>query len=346
VIKVLDGVRVLEHGTFITGPAASMLLADLGADVVKVEPPGGDRIRPTAVRFEDLNAGKSSVVLDLRSEAGRVALWDMVAGADVVVENYRTGVAQRLGVSFAQLTAANPAIVLCSVTGFGQCGPLSAGGGHEVNFQADAGAMVVRGDQPPLPMGRDVAGRAGGLAAAFAVLAAVFHARRTGEGEHVDVSITDLLATWVVGARPGGHDVDGEEGGPGVGTFRTADGRWLAVGVFSEDHYWDLLCRELGLPHLAGLGTPERFAGTAALRAELADAVATRALADLLEALSGAGVPVSPVRTRDEVLVHPHFRERGSLVAGADGGAQIGHPVRYAVHPALPPRPAPALPST
>ncbi|WP_409330006.1 CaiB/BaiF CoA transferase family protein [Trujillonella humicola] len=341
---LLTGLRVLDLSLWQPGQYATRLLADLGADVVKVEPPGGDRIRPDRVRFDDLNAGKSSVVLDLKQPAGRATLRELVAGADVVVENFRTGVAERLGVGFAQLTEANPAIVLCSVSGYGRTGPLSAEGGHELTFQAHAGAMTSRGDEPPLPMGRDVAGRAGGLAAAFAVLAAVLRARQTGEGDHVDVSITDLLASWITGARPPVVPMPpGAEFGPAGGTFRTADGGWVALGVYSEDHYWDALCRELGLDGHAGLTASDRIARAGELRAVLVAALATRTRDELLPALAARGVPAAPVRSRAEVLEHPHFRERGVLVAGPDGGVRIGHPVRYAAHPALPPRPAPPL---
>lgn len=344
---LLHGLRVLDLSLWQPGQYATRLLADLGADVVKIEPPGGDRIRPDGVRFDDLNAGKSSVVLDLKQEADRDALLEMVAGVDVVVENFRTGVAERLGVGFERLRTANPAVVLCSISGFGRTGPLSAGTGHEINFQAHAGAMTHRSDGPPLPMGRDVAGRAGGLAAAFAVLAAVLRARETGEGEHVDVSISDLLAAWVTGARPPVALLPPEaEFGPGGGLFGTADDRWIALGVYSEDHYWDALCRELALDHLVGLTLPERNTRATALRTEVAAAVATRTQADLVDALTGLGVPIAPVRTRAEMLTHPHFRERGVLVPGQDGDVRIGHPIRYAVHPALPPGPAPALGSS
>jgi crotonobetainyl-CoA:carnitine CoA-transferase CaiB-like acyl-CoA transferase len=341
---LLHGLRVLDLSLWQPGQYATRLLADLGADVVKVEPPGGDRIRPDGVRFDDLNAGKSSVVLDLKQDADRNALLEMVAGVDVVVENFRTGVAERLGVGFDRLRAVNPAIVLCSISGFGRTGPLAAGSGHELNFQAHAGAMTQRSGGPPLPMGRDVAGRAGGLAAAFAVLAAVLRARQTGEGEHVDVSISDLLATWVTGARPPVALLPPEaEFGPAGGLFRTADDRWVALGVYSEDHFWDVLCRELGLDHIVGLTLRERNERAGALRTEIAGAVATHTQAELVDALTGPAVPIAPVRTRAEMLAHPHFRERGVLVPGPDGDVRIGHPVRYVVHPALPPGPAPAL---
>jgi crotonobetainyl-CoA:carnitine CoA-transferase CaiB-like acyl-CoA transferase len=343
---LLDGLRVLDLSLWQPGHYATQLLADLGADVVKVEPPGGDRMRPVADRFVNFNGRKKSVVLNLKDDRDRAALLEMAGGVEVVVENYRPGVADRLGVGFGHLRAANPAIVLCSISGFGQTGPLAGSTGHEANYQAYAGAMTMAEGRPPAPAGLLVGDQGSGLAAAFAILAAVLCARRTGE--HIDVSMADLLATWVAPLgpvdprRPG--MAAGHQDAPGMGTFRTADDRWIVLGVFSEDHFWDALCAALQLEGHIGLSMDERAARAPALHADIAAAAVTLKQQDLVEALEQRGVPVAPVLTRAEMLEHPHFRERGVLTAGDDGFLTITHPVQYSVHPALPPGPAPALP--
>ena len=195
--SLLEGLRVVDLSLWQPGHTATQLLADLGADVLKIEPPGGDRMRPLVDRFYNYNGHKRSVVLDLKTDADRERLLGLVAEAEVVVENYRPGVADRLGVGFDDLSAVNPSVVMCSISGFGQSGPLSSVTGHDHNFQAYAGAFTFPDGGPPAPAGLLVGDQGGGLAAAFAILAAVLSARRDGVGDHIDVSITDLLAAWV-----------------------------------------------------------------------------------------------------------------------------------------------------
>ncbi|MCW2623076.1 MAG: CoA transferase [Frankiales bacterium] len=344
---LLAGLRVLDLSLWQPGHYATQLLADLGADVLKVEPPGGDRMRPLVDRFVNFNGHKRSTVLDLKQPDGRARLLELVTEVEVVVENYRPGVADRLGVGFADLQRVNAAIVLCSISGFGQSGPLSGATGHDANYQAYSGAMTLEGDRPPVPSALLVADQASGLAAAFAVLAAVLCARRTGEGEHVDVSMTDVLATWVAPMGPVDArrepDASQAHAGPAMGTFETADGKWVVLGVFSEDHFWDALCDELGLEHL-GLSMTQRAARAPELRREVSAAVAAHSQSELVAALSRRAVPVAPVLSRDQMLEHPHFRERGVLATAPDGMLAVAHPVRYARHPALPPGVPPALP--
>jgi crotonobetainyl-CoA:carnitine CoA-transferase CaiB-like acyl-CoA transferase len=345
---LLAGLRVLDLSLWQPGHTATQLLADLGAEVIKIEPPGGDRMRPLRDRFVNFNGRKQSVVVDLKSDRDRDRFLALVAGAEVVVENYRPGVAERLGVGFPQLHAVNPAIVVCSISGFGQTGPLADHTGHDANYQAYAGAMTRPADGgAPVPAGLLVGDQGSGLAAAFAILAAVLCARRTGEGEHIDVSMADLLAAWVapMGAvdparepdPPGGHG-----GAPAMGTFATADG-WVVLGVFSEDHFWDALCDGLDLPDHVGLTMAERGARSADLRAGIEAALAARRTDELLDILTPRSVPIAPVLGRAEMLEHPHFRARGTITTGPDGLRSVGHPVRYRVHPALPPGPPPDI---
>ena len=281
---LLDGLRVVDLSLWQPGHTATQLLADLGATVVKVEPPGGDRMRPLADRFTNYNGHKRSVVLDLKQPGDIRRFLGLVAEAEVVVENYRPGVADRLGVGFTALATVNPAIVLCSITGFGQIGPLAAIPGHDHNFQAYAGAFAFPAVGPPLPSALLVGDQGSGLAAAFAILAAVLCARRTGEGEHIDVAIADLLAAWVapmgsLGAA--GSSAPRAETLPGMGAFLTADGVYVELGVYSEDHLWDTLCDALGLPECVGLSFAERSTRATELRALIVAAVITRARHEL-----------------------------------------------------------------
>jgi len=346
--QLLQDLRVLDLSLWQPGHYATQLLADLGAQVIKIEPPGGERERGVLDRHINFNGRKGSLVLNLKDDRDRARLMELVAGAEVVVEGYRPGVAARLGVGFEQLRGVNPAIVLCSISGFGQTGPLAAETGHEHNYQAYAGAMTVHPGQSPVSPGLLVGDQGSGMTAAFAILAAVLCARRTGIGEHVDVSMTDVLASWVaplgaVDTRRPGIASEGQGGGsPGMGTFRTADGQWIVLGIYSEDHFWDALCQGLGLPHV-GMTMAERSAQAAALAAQIAGAIASRNSEELLNQLRTASVPIAPVLTRQQMLDHPHFRERGTLTTGPDGYLTIGHPVRYRVHPSLPPGHAPEL---
>lgn len=343
---LLDGLRVVDLSLWQPGHTATQLLADLGATVVKVEPPGGDRMRPLADRFTNYNGHKRSVVLDLKQPGDIRRFLGLVAEAEVVVENYRPGVADRLGVGFTALATVNPAIVLCSITGFGQIGPLAAIPGHDHNFQAYAGAFAFPAVGPPLPSALLVGDQGSGLAAAFAILAAVLCARRTGEGEHIDVAIADLLAAWVapmgsLGAA--GSSAPRAETLPGMGAFLTADGVYVELGVYSEDHLWDTLCDALGLPECVGLSFAERSTRATELRALIVAAVITRARHELVSSLGALGVPIAPILTRDEMLELPNFRERGVLGVAPDGRTTVTHPIRYGVHPARGPGRPPLL---
>ena len=347
--QLLNDLRVLDLSLWQPGHYATQLLADLGAQVIKIEPPGGERERGVLDRHINFNGRKGSVVLNLKSDDDREQLMRLVAGAEVVLEGYRPGVAARLGVDFEQLLNVNPAIVLCSISGFGQTGPLAGETGHEQNYQAYAGAMTALADRAPIGPGVLVGDQGSGLAAAFAILAAVLCARRTGVGEHIDVSMTDLMASWVapLGAvdprRPGLRHGHGQGGSPGMGTFRTSDGQWVVLGVYSEDHFWDALCGCLGLNQSIGLDMEQRSAQAPALAITLAGAIASRTSEDLLDQLREMAVPIAPVLTRQQMLQHPHFRERGTLTQGPDGFLTVGHPIKYRVHPALGPGLPPEL---
>lgn len=342
--------RVLDLSVWRPGPYATQLLAEAGADVLKVEPPGGDPMRQYPGLFARVNVGKRGIVLDLKDAGGRARLLRLAAGADAVVEGFRPGVAERLGAGYEAVRAVNPAVVYCSVSGLGQTGPLRDVPGHDLNYQAWSGLLAPEGGRPSVPS-VPLADLAAGMAAAYALCAALVRRLTTGDGERIDVSMADLLATWT-GVTPadGGAGSPGRAppdarapaaGGtavPGYGTYETADGRHLTVGVVSEDHFWAALCTALDLPG-GDLGFAERMARGPALQSALASALARLPRDEAVARLLGAGVPVAPVLTRHEMAELPHFVARGTVVPGPD----TGHPVRFELHPAAATTPAPAL---
>jgi crotonobetainyl-CoA:carnitine CoA-transferase CaiB-like acyl-CoA transferase len=300
---LLADLRVLDLSIWRPGPYATSLLVALGADVLKVEPPGGDPMRQYPELFESVNAGKRSIVLDLKDAGDRARAIDLAREADAVVEGFRPGVMARLGLDAATVRAAKPALVYCSISGYGQQDPRSDLPGHDVNYQAWAGALAPEGGAATMPR-LPVADLAGGMSAAFGICAAVLGRQATGEGAYLDVSMTDVLATWT--GRGGGHDHDAAEGPsqpvPGYGLFTTADGGQVALGVLSEQHFWTDLCTELGLGNLAGLGFEERSARASELQGHLAAAIEGRGRDELVAALSAVSVPVAPVLDRRGML--------------------------------------------
>jgi crotonobetainyl-CoA:carnitine CoA-transferase CaiB-like acyl-CoA transferase len=314
---LLDGVRVLDLSIWRPGPYCTQLLAELGADVVKVEPPGGDPMRVFPALFADLNAGKRAAVVDLKEEAGRDAVVELARGARVAVEGFRPGVAARLGVGPDDLLAVNPRLVYCSISGYGQAGPLAQVPGHDVNYQSWAGVL----DPPHLPK-PPLADLAGGAYAALAVCAALAR----GEGEVIDVSMTEVLASWTgtVGplSMPDGTPLGGRVAGYGL--YATADG-WVSLGVLSEDHLWAALATAAGLDDVAGLDFGERTLAVDDLEARLAAALAGRRRDELVDELAARGVPIAPVLDQAGMLA-----ARGLAL----DGPPMAHPLRYRHHPA------------
>ena len=341
---LLDGVRILDLSIWRPGPYATQLLADLGADVLKVEPPGGDPMRIFPELFATLNANKRSIVLNLRDATDRTRAHELVVDADALIEGFRPGVAARLGMGEPDARAINPAIVYCSVSGYGQDGPLATAPGHDLNYQAYAAVLAPEGG-PPVQCAVPIADLGGGLAAAMGVCAALVGRARTGEGEHVDVAMVDLLASWtgpLTGLRVG---ETGDRLGrlPSYGSFRTADGSWLTMGVIDEQHFWTAVCDGLGLDDLRGLDLASRTARYDEIRARLTAAIEARGRDELVESL-GADAPVAPSLTREEMLHHPQFVDRGmSGGTTPDGYPCMGYPVRFAPHGARSPGRAPAL---
>jgi crotonobetainyl-CoA:carnitine CoA-transferase CaiB-like acyl-CoA transferase len=306
----LSGLRVLDLSIWRPGPYATSLLVSLGADVLKVEPPGGDPMRQYAGLFESINAGKRSIELDLKDGGDRERALALAMEADVLVEGFRPGVMTRLGLDADTLRRANPALVYCSISGYGQVDPRAELPGHDVNYQAWAGALAPEGGTArvsPLP----IADLAGGMAAAFGICAAVLGRQATGEGTYLDVSMTDVLATWTgrIGSADGDSAGSSSRSGPvpGYGVFDTADGGQVALGVISEQHFWSNLCAELGLDDLAPLTFQGRSGRGAETQDAVAAAIAGRGRDELVAALTAVAVPVAPVLDRQGMVASAPF---------------------------------------
>lgn len=265
----LAGVRLLDLSRLYPGPFASLVLADLGAEVVKVEEPqGGDYLRwmpPLAGKqsgfFHALNRNKRSLALDLKARGGAEVFLRLAARADVVLESFRPGVMDRLGIGYSALRRANPRLVLCSISGYGQDGPYRERAGHDLDYCAIAGVLAVNGPaERPLPPGVQLADVAGGSWPAVAgILAALLRRGATGEGAHVDVSMTDgalaMLALQQGAADARGAPLRREQemlngGGAYYRVYRTRDGRFMALGAL-EPHFFAAFCRAVGRPELA-----------------------------------------------------------------------------------------------
>jgi crotonobetainyl-CoA:carnitine CoA-transferase CaiB-like acyl-CoA transferase len=335
----LAGLRVVDFGLLLPGPFATRLLSDLGAEVIKVEPPHGDPgivLLPGLQPF--LERGKRSLRIDLKASGGSELALDLIASADVVLENFRPGVADRLGIGFARAAARRPGLVYCSISGYGQTGPDRDVPAHDVNAQAAggafAGALAVAAPitTPYLPFG-DLAAS---LFAALTIAALAGGRECSSPAVHVDVSMQEAVAYMGVsrwgrymaeGAQPQASDLVAYS--PGAGVFRTADGGQIALAAI-EDDFWSALCVTLGR---ADLTAPPydtwaaRMERRAELHAELAAAVAEIPRTILLTRLRAAAVPASPVRTVEEVWQDAHLRARGAI-HGGPGDARVDYPAR------------------
>jgi len=339
---LLAGVRILDFTIWRPGPYATQLLGELGADIIKVEPPGGDPMRAYPGLFASLSVNKRSIVLDLKSDDGRRHALELASDADVVCEGYRPGVAARLGIGYDDVRAVNGRVVYCSLSGMGQTGALSTAPGHDLNFQAWSGALAPEGGDP-VSAAVPIADLGGGLAAAYAVCAALVRQQRTNEGEHIDVAMGDLLASWTGAVPPRATGVDPDARGvPGYGMFRCRDG-YVALGIITEDHFWSALCDALGFDDARDLGWLERMRMTAPLQARIAAALASRDRDEVAHELLAAGVPASPVLDRKEMLELQHFAARDVVTVDGSGAPATGHPVRFVNHPAARTSAAPAV---
>ena len=320
--KPLSHLTVLDLTVNVPGPFCSMILADMGARVIKVEPPGGDPLRHSPGMWASLNRGKQSVILDLKTGGARELLGRLAEKADIALEGWRPGVAERLGADYPTLSARNPRLVYCSISGFGQVGPWSDRAGHDVNYLALSGYLGVQAavEGRPWPPPVLISDLVSGLYAAISALAAVSGREVSGQGAYIDLSMTDA-AVSLLGPEIGRAAVEGVAGGgpnvtsiPHYGLFPCADGRWLSLGIVHEDHFWDRFCRAAGLEELAGLKFGERMARAEELRDTLHGTFSRRPSAEWERLLDKADVPAAAVTKLDEIFDNPQLKARGLFV--------------------------------
>jgi alpha-methylacyl-CoA racemase len=320
----LAGLRILDLTRLLPGPFATQHLADLGADVIKIEDTGAGDYAAPAVRAL-VNRGKRAIRIDLKQAAGRDTLLRLARDADALVEGFRPGVMERLGVGYDAVAAVNPRIVYCSISGFGQNGPLSHAPGHDINYTALTGvADQVGNEHGPALSSLPLADLLGGtLSAVKDLLAALFAAARTGRGRHLDVAIADnVMAHAVLPLAQLRQQGRVQPIGAGTltgalacyGFYRTADGRHVAVGAL-EAKFWQALCRRLERADLEPLHRTGDAAAERGLKAQLAAIFAAQPLAHWAALFADGDACVTPVLRLDEALAHPHFRARGMHAA-------------------------------
>lgn len=335
-VMALDGIKVLDLSRLAPGPFCSMLLADFGADVTLVEAvPGasaklggasGLRSPESAQRaaaYNPLGRGKKSIALNLKEQAAKEIFYALVKDADVVIEGFRPGVVERLGVDYATLAAINPRIITCSISGFGQTGPYSNLVGHDINYISIGGALGVTGrpEQPPaIPINlvADFAG--GGLMAAFAICVAIIARETTGRGQNVDIGMSDGVLALMTSAmsqffangqviRPGSSLLNGAA--PFYDTYECSDGRWFSLGSI-ESHFWAALVETLGIPEYAGRqfdqgSWPEQ-------KQRIAEIMRTKTADEWMAIMSQKDICAAPVLEMENVAADPHNQARGMVV--------------------------------
>lgn len=276
----LAGLRVVDLSVTLPGPYCTQVLRRLGASVLHLEPPGGDALRWVApASFAYVSQGKESVVVDLKDPIDRELALQLLAEADVVVQGWRPGVADRLGVGYKQISRRNPRVVYASISGYGETGPLAREPGHDINYVAESGAMnLVRTDG--LPVG-DLAGAS---SAAIRLLAGVVAATRTGRGSHVEVSITGALREWVEAIGGSNYrDFLQVYAAPHYGVFDAGDGARVAIGVAQEEKLWANLITALGRPEWADMPYDSRLSAAERIRDYMASMFKTMTAAEIKE---------------------------------------------------------------
>ena len=347
----LSGIRVIDLSMFLPGPMLTVMMADQGAEVIKVEPAAGDPARTQgpfagghSIWFANLNRGKTSVVLDLKSEAGKAALADLIHSADVLVEGFRPGVMARLGFGWEAVRALNPRIVYCSISAFGQTGALAHHPAHDMAVQALAGFLSVNGAPPAVP-GVASADAAAGLTGLAAVLMALIGRERTGQGDYIDIAMFDSLLPWsahIAGSALAGgpSPTSGSQRSLGGAAFynvyQCADGRHVVLGG-REIKFARSLLTALGRPDLIALAEAEAGQAQAPLIGFLRAMFRTRSRDEWDAFMADLDVAYAPVLDFAEAFGLPHVANRGLI-----DGHQIAPAIRFAGE-SYGPGPVPAL---
>ncbi|MBM3306290.1 MAG: CoA transferase [Candidatus Aminicenantes bacterium] len=344
--RPLSGVRVLDLSRLLPGPYCTLLLADMGAEVIKIEDVGvGDTIRVMApfvggrsAYFLALNAGKKSLAVDLKAPAGREAFLKLAATASVVVEGFRPGTVDRLGVGYEAVKAVRPGIVYCSISGFGRDGPDKDRAGHDLLYLARAGILDLNGRPGQLPTipSVQIADLGSAMYAAVGILAALRESERSGRGRFLDIGMMDSAMAWLVMAVA--EHAAGEKGGRGqrpltgkhpcYNVYRTRDGRDIALTAL-EPKFWDAFCRTMGRPDLRD----RQFSEKPEDHAEFAALFAARTREEWKTFLEGTDFCCEVVPTLDEALSDPQVRHRAIIQHATTDGhphLRVNHPLRAA----------------
>jgi crotonobetainyl-CoA:carnitine CoA-transferase CaiB-like acyl-CoA transferase len=351
----LEGTRILDLTMLYPGPLCTMILADFGAEVIKVEPPGtGDHARAFRFLFNQINRNKKSLALNLKDPRAQEAFRKMARTADVVVEGFRPGTTARLGVDYETLKAINPRIIYCSISGFGQDGPYRDRPGHDINYMGLGGVLGLTRDREgePVVPGFEVADITSALNSVIGIQAALLARERTGEGQFVDISMLDCVVALLhnsvgtyleTGEVPTGNMIHTL---PHYGIFETSDGEGLAIGIVHEDWFWKGLCDAAGMEDARDLNTMQRAIGGKDLLPRVAEAIRQRPLAEWMRVLTENDVPHAPLAGIKEALDDPQVRHRNMVVEIKDGEntlGQLGSPYKLSLTPPRLETPPPRL---
>ncbi len=347
----LASLKILDFSTLLPGPFATMLLADLGAEVIRIESPNApDMVRnltPTvggeSAWHATLNRSKKSLALDLKQPAAVKIVEQLLPEYDIILEQFRPGVMERLSLGYERLRAINSRLIYCSLTGYGQSGPLRDRAGHDINFLALSGiaGRSGRAAYGPSLAGVQIADFGGGsMFAIMGILAAVIQREYSGEGQHVDVSMFDGSVAWntlgaaqyfATGESPG-FESELLNGGGIYDFYETSDGRYLAVGSL-EPKFWQAFCRVIERPELAAIPPEMDIDSGRTLKETLAQTIVTRPLHEWQARFAGVDACVEPVLTTAEMTRHPQTAARGLIVQTPDASGvlrpQIGQPVKF-----------------
>lgn len=348
----LEGIKVLDLSMFLPGPHLTMMMADHGAEVVKIEPPQGEPVREVGLRqnghsvwFRNTHRNKRCITLNLKTPEARDVFMALAREADVVVEAFRPGVVERLGIGFEAVKAVNPRIVYCSISAFGQTGPLAHKPAHDLSVQAEAGLVSVNlgpDGQPAMP-GVPSADMAASLMALSGILMALLRRQQTGQGDYLDIAMYDSLLAWtpnVMGPPFAEHraaivkDERSWGGSAFYGIFATADGRHITLGG-GEHKFVESLLHALQRPDLIPVALQPPGPAHEPVRAFLREAFAQHSLADWCEFLAPLELAWAPVLDLHEAIHSEHAAARGMRVEQPDGQPHLGLPIKFRAEPGV-----------
>jgi len=367
--KPLEGIKVLDLSRVLAGPYCTMMLGDLGADVIKVERPGeGDETRewgPPDAAGESayylcVNRNKRGITVDLKAPEGREIIKKLAARSDIIIENYKVGTLARLGLGYEDIKKINPGIIYCSITGFGQYGPYKDRPGYDFIIQGMGGIMSITGDPdgPPMKVGVAIVDITAGLFACSSILAALYYREKTGLGQYIDISLLDSVVAWLANVGSN-YLISGElpkrygNAHPNIvpyEPFQAKDGVWIALGV-GNDRQWRDFCRLAGLEHLADdprfAINPQRVIHRKELIPIIAEKMKERTSDEWLEELDKLKIPCGPINTLDRVFSDPQVQARGMVVEVPHPKAGkvkfVASPMKFSLTPCIVERHPPLL---